>query len=104
SAYEVPQQSLDGLASREQIYTDVDGQTQFACLEGKVYGVRQLDQRWHLSAPDIDEPGPRLRSEGNGRWQIDPQQAIPVLSGGIIGRLGGWASRQVMAGNDIVIR
>ncbi|WP_313326726.1 dermonecrotic toxin domain-containing protein [Pseudomonas qingdaonensis] len=104
SAYEVPQQSLDGLASREQIYTDVDGQTQFACLEGKVYGVRQLDQRWHLSAPDIDEPGPRLLSEGNGRWQIDPQQAIPVLSGGIIGRLGGWASRQVMAGNDIVIR
>ena len=102
--YEVPHQALDGLTAHEQIYTSANGSEHFVVLDGKVYRTRQLDQRWHLSAADVDEPGPGLRREGSGPWQIDPEQTLTVLGGGVIGRLGGWATRRAMAGNDLIIR
>ncbi|MBV6289994.1 dermonecrotic toxin domain-containing protein [Pseudomonas aegrilactucae] len=104
AGYEVPQQALDGLTAHEQIYASVDGSEHFVVLDGKVYRTRQLDERWHLSAIDIDEPGPSLHREGSGPWQIDPKQSLTLLGGGVLGRLGGWAARRVMTSTDLIIR
>lgn len=104
ASYEVPHQALLDLPVHEQIYTSVDGHEHFVVLDAKVYRTRQVDKRWHLSAADADEPGPSLRREGTGPWQIDTEQSMSVLGGGVIGKLGGWATRRAMGGNDIVIR
>lgn len=102
--YEVPHQALDGLSVHEQVYASADGSAHFVPLDGKVYRTRQLDGRWHLSAAEADEPGPALRRNHDGRWQLDPQQALAVLSGGAVGKLGGWAIRQALNSDQIVIR
>lgn len=104
AGYEVPHQALNGLTANEQIYASIDGGEHFVALQGKVYRTRQVDQRWHLSAADVDEPGPCLRRSSTGHWQIDPEQTLIVLGGGVIGKLGGWATRRAITGNDIVIR
>lgn len=104
ASYEVPHQALNGLAVHEQIYVSADASEHFVVLDAKVYRTRKLDERWHLSAADLDEPGPSLRREGSGPWQIDPSQTLVVLGGGVIGKLGGWATRRAMAGNDLIIR